>query len=315
MTPNGWRLWHLLKKSADATQQAAPEVQAWGRTIWWLGTGTLATLFLLATAIRLSLGTSLLERFFPAGHAATSAGLLLFSAACCGLLLVLILRLVRLAWVPSISTFWELLTPGASLLGLFLLLSEGEVSRIPLLAGLGVILLSEGAFWGYLVGNFGRATDKVLPASQLPPPASSLPEDEFRDSPLAELPKFPKFPLDFEGEPPSEEFSEESASLYQRWTRQRDEEAQQETLHGILRADFAAGDPLVILHVSFCPVLDSIPELQCEVSGDLSPEAPDATIKITLAETFGARIEVRLQQKPPAPLSLFVELFGTAPLK
>lgn len=138
-------------------------------------------------------------------------------------------------------------------------------------------------------------------------------EDEFRDSPLAELPKSPKLSLEFDDESSSDEFAEEAASLYQRWTRQRDEESQQETLHGILRADFAAGDPLVILHVSFCPVLESIPELQCEVSGDLSPEAPDATIKITLAETFGARIEVRLQQKPSAPLSLFVELFGTAP--
>lgn len=316
MTPNGWRLWQLLGKPAHDESHAWPLQPAWGRVVWWVGCTTLASLFLTAVAVRLWLQVPLLGWLFSPVSVVPSMGLLLFSAACCGLLTTFMLRLVRLSTMENRASLSELALPGAAVLGLLLLLSEGSLSQVPVLLGLGIVLASEGAFWGYLLGREGRRgvpttaevaakVDSAVVVSEIASIAH-----EFRDSSQQER------DLELEGEFDEEraEGYEAEAGLFQRWSRQRDLSSGQETFSGILRADFPAGDPLAVLHVSFCPPLASVPELMCEISGELSPDAPEASVRVTLAETFGARIEVRLQQRPTECVTLFVEMFGSSAL-
>lgn len=312
MTPNTWRIWRLLEKPADPHSNTWPQQQAWGRNVWRMGNGLIAALLLGAFLLRWQLQTPLNTWLVPQTGPAPTLGLLFFSLALCSLLLVALLRLVRLASTREESSLAGLAFPGAAILVLLLLLAEGQIDRLPLLLGLGSVLLSEGAFWGYLLGN----KQQSVPATQTLPIVEVAPatvRDESRNSwALAE--ETVENADSESGDETADEMAEElpAEDLLQRWTRHRDLNQQTETLSGILRADFPAGDPLCVLHVSFCPPFASAPELHCEVSGELSPDAPDATIRVTLCETFGARLEVRLQKPPQQPLTLFIEFFGTA---
>lgn len=80
-----------------------------------------------------------------------------------------------------------------------------------------------------------------------------------------------------------------------------------ESVHAVLRADVREGERLAIAHVAFCPPLDGPPQLAAHaLDGD------DAEVRIAQAETFGARLEIRLPAAAPAPRSVVVELVGTA---
>lgn len=100
---------------------------------------------------------------------------------------------------------------------------------------------------------------------------------------------------------PSEEVP---AGLVQQLTRVREDAG--ESLHALALAEIPAGDNFAVIHLAFCPPLDCAPALTAHpVDND------DATVKITQAETFGTRIEVRLPRASAEPRSVLVEVLGS----
>ncbi len=105
----------------------------------------------------------------------------------------------------------------------------------------------------------------------------------------------------------SEESGEDSISehLIQQLTRERTT-AGNEALHALVRATCTPGDRLAVVHLAFCPPLDSAPRLTAHVLDDSGAEA-----KITLAETYGTRIEVRLPRPAgEAGVGVLLEVVG-----
>jgi hypothetical protein len=93
------------------------------------------------------------------------------------------------------------------------------------------------------------------------------------------------------------------AGLVQQFTRVREEG--RESIHALLRAEIPAGDRLAILHIAFCPPLDAQPELAAHAL-----DADDAEVRITQAETFGARLEVSVPKPVTEGRRLVVEVVG-----
>jgi hypothetical protein len=94
------------------------------------------------------------------------------------------------------------------------------------------------------------------------------------------------------------------AGLVQQMTRVR--EGDRESLHALMRAEIPSGDRLAVLHLSFCPPLAEAPELTAH-----AVDAENAEVRVMQAETFGARIEVRLPREEATPRSVMVEVLGT----
>jgi hypothetical protein len=105
--------------------------------------------------------------------------------------------------------------------------------------------------------------------------------------------------------PPVEsEQAEIPRGLVQQLTRTR--EADRESIHAIVKADIAANDHLAVVHLSFCPPLAAPPQLSA-----YALNADDAEVRITQAETFGTRLEVRLPAAKETPRALLVEVLGS----
>ena len=96
------------------------------------------------------------------------------------------------------------------------------------------------------------------------------------------------------------------ADLVQQLTRQRDESGG-ETLHALAQAEVPAGDRVAVLHLAFCPPLEAAPQLTAHAL-----DAEDAEVKITTAESYGVRLEVRLPKSAAHPRRLLVEVLGRA---
>ena len=99
--------------------------------------------------------------------------------------------------------------------------------------------------------------------------------------------------------------SELPAGLVQQLSRIR--EGGRESIHAVLLAEIVPGDRQAALHVAFCPPLEEKPELTAHAL-----DTDDAEVRITQAETFGARIEVRLQAIVSDKRIVLVELLGSA---
>jgi hypothetical protein len=80
-----------------------------------------------------------------------------------------------------------------------------------------------------------------------------------------------------------------------------------ESLHALAVAEIAAGDRQAVLHLAFCPPLESPPELTAHAL-----DADDADVRITTAETYGARLEVRVASPAAEPRRVLVEVLGRA---
>lgn len=68
----------------------------------------------------------------------------------------------------------------------------------------------------------------------------------------------------------------------------RSEEGGAETVEGGLKVTFAPGQRQEVLHVSFCPPLAGVPEVECEVLDDVPVQ-----VRVTAAQPYGLRIEAR----------------------
>jgi hypothetical protein len=80
-----------------------------------------------------------------------------------------------------------------------------------------------------------------------------------------------------------------------------------ESIHGLVKVDVEANDRLAIVHIAFCPPLCDRPELSAHAL-----DCDDAEIRITQAESFGARVEARLPATLDTPRSFIIELLGSA---
>jgi hypothetical protein len=100
------------------------------------------------------------------------------------------------------------------------------------------------------------------------------------------------------------------AGLVQQVTRVR--EADRESIHALVRAEIPAGDRLAAVHLAFCPPLANSPKLTAHAmeTGDDSI-VQSTEVRITQAESFGARIEVRLPRAVDQPQCVLVEVLGS----
>jgi hypothetical protein len=80
--------------------------------------------------------------------------------------------------------------------------------------------------------------------------------------------------------------------VFQRLTRARDPRGQ-DILYGTLRADLAADQRTVALHVAFCPPFATTPDVDVEQTS-----GPDVRIKIGQVLPYGARLDARLVRAP-----------------
>jgi hypothetical protein len=78
-----------------------------------------------------------------------------------------------------------------------------------------------------------------------------------------------------------------------------------ESIHALVRATIPPGDRLAAVHLAFCPPLDAAPRLSAHVLDDSGAEA-----KITLAESYGSRIEVRLPTVARHGQTVLLEVLG-----
>jgi hypothetical protein len=97
-----------------------------------------------------------------------------------------------------------------------------------------------------------------------------------------------------------------SANITQQLTRVR-EAGGTESIHALARADVPAGDRLAVVHLALCPPLEGTPELTAHAI-----DADNVEVRITTAETYGVRLEVRLERTTPTPRQVLVEVLGRA---
>src|SRR5262245_54314367 len=94
------------------------------------------------------------------------------------------------------------------------------------------------------------------------------------------------------------------ANLLQQVTRVLDETGG-ESVHAVLRAVVPAGDRQGTVHVAFCPPLVQAPQLVAHALDGA------ADVRITQAETFGARLELRLPATAAEDQGVLVEVIGS----
>jgi hypothetical protein len=99
------------------------------------------------------------------------------------------------------------------------------------------------------------------------------------------------------------------ANMTQQLTRVREADGS-ESLHALARAEVPAGDRLAVVHLALCPPLDCPPELTAHAI-----DADNAEVRITTAETYGVRLEVRLPRPAPQPRQVLVEVLGCASME
>lgn len=98
----------------------------------------------------------------------------------------------------------------------------------------------------------------------------------------------------------SSEFDNPLAVTLQQLTRTRAADGV-ETVRGTLIAEFAPAERLAVLYVAFCPPLERVPAVTCEVAA-----GPSCDLKVTQIYHQGARIEARLLRASTAALRVTV---------
>jgi len=136
--------------------------------------------------------------------------------------------------------------------------------------------------------RFDQPTAASSPLRSSPPPAMDAEDKLWRFD---------------EAEGPAPHFV--AGNVSQQLTRAR--EATTEVVYGYLRADFAVGERHQTLHVAFCPPLAAAPEMEiCQVEG------PEVSVKTTLVEAHGARVELRRSGGLAEAVSVVLELHAAA---
>jgi hypothetical protein len=168
------------------------------------------------------------------------------------------------------------------------------VPAIAAALGLAAITLPGAAPWSVALAWFGFVTAEA-----------SVLYGAFRPRRIAHRSARTSPAIEWEG---SEEPADESVSeqLIQQLRRERTPSGG-ETIHALVRATCPPGDRFAVVHLAFCPPLDCAPRLAAHVLDDSGAEA-----KITSAQTYGMRIELRLPQIARGGQSILLEVVGEA---
>jgi hypothetical protein len=106
-----------------------------------------------------------------------------------------------------------------------------------------------------------------------------------------------------------EEFEDEEeevlpAGIVQQITRSRLPDGG-DAIEGLLRCTFDSRETMQVVHVAFCPPLSNKPEFEVnQLSG------PEADIRATQVEVFGARLEVRLEETCEEPVDIVLRIYA-----
>lgn len=246
------------------------------RAAWWAGYG----LLLLASMVLA------LRRFsgaFP--HSLSFGPLVLFAAAV--ILLVGLLRRTRFQAAP-----WPLPTVAGAAIAfsfsmatamLMLAVSSSQSSILGLVLAWCGIVAVESSWWtraihrcrdGQRTGNEGRTTRGFVEPSPRPSSAIS-PAHRAADA----IPE----------------------GVTQQLTRIAEPEGK-ETLEGWLKLRFDPGVRSQAAHVAFCPPLLGTPEFHVE-----QMDGPETSIEINQLETYGVRLELRLESAPTEPSEVLIQ--------
>ncbi|MDX1947765.1 MAG: hypothetical protein SFU86_20375 [Pirellulaceae bacterium] len=101
----------------------------------------------------------------------------------------------------------------------------------------------------------------------------------------------------------AESSEEVSPDLVQQLTRTR-LDGGGEAVHALVRVVIPGGDRLAVAHLSFCPPLMAAPSLTAH------PLDAEGEVKVTQAESFGARLEVRLPDVGDDDREVLIEVLG-----
>jgi len=145
-----------------------------------------------------------------------------------------------------------------------------------------------------------RPTVDRLDRVELDPPGEALDEPAGRDDLRVDPPQQPSphIPLPRGA----------ALNVWQQATRWR--EAGEEIVQGVARAEFAPGARLAIVHVGFCPPLESVPQLVAAAI-----DGPPATVKLAARLAHGIRLEVKLRAVADQPACVLVEFTARCPLR
>jgi hypothetical protein len=83
-----------------------------------------------------------------------------------------------------------------------------------------------------------------------------------------------------------------------------------ETLHALLRVEIPSNDRQAVAHLAFCPPLAATPELAAHVI-----DGEQAEVRVTQAESFGTRLEIRAAQTASETRKTLVEVVGSASVR
>lgn len=224
-------------------------------------------------------------------------------------------------WMDEVGAWWtlnreSLLRVGRSwivgavvvvlLVGAFSLPGTGVIA---LLGGWLLVLWLEVAYFAFGCGwrrvgprETGSAVVLANPDEALPVSSSVAPG--FRCAEFTEG----RAPTD-EEEPTEELEADEGdevlpADVVQLTTRSRLPDGS-EAIEQFVRCTFSDSDPLRVVHVGFCPPLSTKPKLEIDQLA-----GPEAKLKATLAESFGARVEVRLLESSEEAAEVVLRLYA-----
>jgi hypothetical protein len=191
----------------------------------------------------------------------------------------------RLGWQARgrLATSLTLITPALPGIVLFLLLCvlslPGTASWALMLTWL-AFLSGEAAWWW---GAYSSQRQTISPRGVSPAASATVEQADCIEPSPGSLPE----------------------NVFQQITRFR--EVEQERIAIMLRIPFAAGQRTAVAHVAFCPPLGGVPELAAEAT-----EGPSATVAITNPQSFGARLEIRLDEPTDEDCSVMIEGEGFA---
>jgi len=112
---------------------------------------------------------------------------------------------------------------------------------------------------------------------------------------------------DEESKPTAEEEGESDDSVVQWMTRRRLADGG-EVIEGAVQIDMDPAEQVGVAHLSFVPPLSCDPRAECHLLGDF-----DGRVRLTLAKSYGLRIEVRQSGQSTAPATVKVAFTAQAP--
>jgi hypothetical protein len=89
-----------------------------------------------------------------------------------------------------------------------------------------------------------------------------------------------------------------AGALTQQMTRSLQEDGS-ELIFAATQADFEAGQRTQTVHLAFCPPLQHPPSMECN-----QLDGPTCRIKVAESQIYGARFEIRLQDRCPQPVQV-----------